>query len=101
MVLTRCLGFAAYSILASKLIVSLLGWPEYALIMIPVLRVAGWMSVSTLVGGGQLSIWIDSQFLRCLTLMSTVALYATPYEEMVSRLSLFAGAVGQTLLPIF
>jgi O-antigen/teichoic acid export membrane protein len=99
MVLTRCLGFAAYSILAWKLISSPKAVTRFRLgMLMPVLRVAGWMSVSTLVAAA--IVYLDRFAIAVLDSMSAVAFYATPYE-IVSRLSLLAGAVGATLLPIF
>lgn len=64
----------------------------------PVLALAGWMSVSTIVATA--IVYLDRFALAALDSISAVAFYATPFE-LVARLSLLAGAVGATLLPVF
>jgi O-antigen/teichoic acid export membrane protein len=64
----------------------------------PVLALAGWMSVSTIVATA--IVYLDRFVLAALDSMSAVAFYATPFE-LVTRLSLVAGAIGGALLPVF
>ena len=99
MALTRCLGFATYSLLAWNLIRSPGAVIRFRLdTVVPVLRVAGWMSVSTLVATA--IVYLDRFAIATLDSMSELAFYATPFE-VVSKLSLLASAVGAALLPIF
>ncbi|WP_043334943.1 flippase [Belnapia moabensis] len=74
-----------------------LRWPRFALV-VPLLRLGGWMTVNGLMT--QALLYTDRFLIGALLSLSAVAFYATPLD-LVLRAWILPVAVAQTLLPAF
>ncbi|RYJ03374.1 MAG: flippase, partial [Acetobacteraceae bacterium] len=74
-----------------------LRWPRLALV-VPLLRLGGWMTFSGLLT--QALLYADRFLIGAILTLSAVAFYATPLD-LVMRVWILPVAVAQTLLPAF
>ena len=98
-VLVRVGACAAHALLAKRLLRDA-GAPARVRtgLLVPVLTVGGWMTVSTVIA--TLIVYLDRFVIGAFSSLQEVAFYATPFE-IVTRLSLLPGAVSVALLPMF
>ena len=72
-------------------------YPKYEAIK-PLFHFGAWMTVSNVVG--PLMVYLDRFVIGAVLSMAAVAYYATPYE-IVTKLSIFPGAIAGVLFPAF
>lgn len=98
LVLVRLANTVSYLLLLRRLVRQVLGTRLRIVLVLPLLRMGGWMTFSSIVT--QALLYADRFLIGALLSLAAVAYYATPLD-LVIRVWMVPVAVAQTLLPAF
>ncbi|RAI60310.1 oligosaccharide flippase family protein [Roseicella frigidaeris] len=94
----RLVNTLSYLLLLRRLVAQVLATPLRLGLVLPLLRIGGWMTFSGLLT--QALLYADRFLIGALLSLTAVAYYATPLD-LVMRVWMLPVAVAQTLLPAF